>query len=244
MTGANPDLPILDELGAEFASLVETEFGRSHQRERIRPLKTSPTRRSRGARRVARRSSLVLVLLCLVGGVALAARFGAGEKAMNTSPTVIGNDAAGKWQLSAYRNEGRLCLAFTSAGEPSSKCGPELSPSGLRATSAIADRRFVIGLTGPRVHWVRVAAGATAVRTATRPVAEDDDTKGAGVPEGTRWFVVPLARGQGGLPVPAVVQPLDVDGRRLGAPYVDCSLGVVGSKCLSEIRSRAADATR
>lgn len=249
---ANPDLPILDELGAEFAAMVDADFAaspgrrhgeRPHQRARLPQVAPRPRR---GAHRVARRVAILLVLLCLIGGVALAAHFGAGagQKDAHTAPTVIGQDTGGRWRLSAYRDRGRICLLFSAGGELTERCGqPGLSR--LQVTSAIADgHRYVVGLAPPRVRAVAVQVAGASATAATGPVADPDAADGAGVPRAARWFVVPIDPGAAQLQAPAAVVALDGRGHRLGPAYADCSLGGIDAACQRRIRARAGRASR
>src|SRR5262249_41274599 len=200
VSGQDSKLPILEELGAEFSRLVEVELGRAaisanghERRQRARLPQRPPARRASGARRVARRAVVVLVLLCLVGGIALAARFASdGGVPANTKPATLA--AADSWRLLGYRDEGRLCLLFASGGELGGECGAAPRPDGVRATSlALPQRRFVLGLAGSRVKRVEVRIGARSslVRT-RRPSAAG---RAAGVPADVRWFVASTAGG-------------------------------------------------
>jgi hypothetical protein len=243
VSGANPDLPILDELGAEFETLAEAELNRATHPERARlPRRTSRAGSARGARRVARRSAVVLVLLCLIGGVALAARFGGGGGSAHTSPATLGVSDALGWRLSAYRDRGRLCLAFTVGAELTSKCGPNLRRGELWAASALGgERRYVVGLAGAGVAAVEVRAGGSRAIGPARAPLDPDAARSAGLPARTRWFVVSVPRRRAGR-APARAFTLDGRNRRLGPAYLDCSLGVVGP-CSHRIRSQAAGAS-
>ncbi len=130
MSGRNPDLPILDELGAELEGLMASAF--AAEGERVPPATDGHTARRRAplapprragergaqARRIARRAAIVLVLVCLVGGVAFAALHGGGGSGgqSHTAPTLLGRDAGGAWSFSVYRDEGMLCTVFTPRG--------------------------------------------------------------------------------------------------------------------------------
>lgn len=235
----NADLPILDELGAEFSQLIAAELGEPTRRPE--PHTRIPRRRSRGAHRVARRAAIVLSLLCLVGGVALAARFSAGgEHPVNSEPATLGTGAIG-WELSGYRNDGRLCFILMAGGEPSAHCEGEPAPTGLRLASVVAEgHRFVFGLAGSRVRAIDVrVADASADGIATRAVAPGSDPAAAGVEPGTRWFVAVLPSADNS---PATVIARDRKGARLGKPLLDCSLGLLSPACERQIRSQAADA--
>lgn len=265
MTGANPDLPILDELREELEALAAAEpvngngrHGSVHprpvrrephpaprERQRMPAASPAPRRRRGQAPRVARRATIVLVLLCLIGGVALAARFGASGRDVpaHTAPALLGRAASGEWRLSAYRDRGRLCFYFAApSGELSSDCGAEPAADGLRATSVVdGGRRFVVGLAGPHVAAITLAAGPARGGSATRRPLDLDAAAASGVPAGARWFVIDLDAGSAGR-APALVTPLDGDGQPLGAPFADCSLGVIGAACERRIRAAAANA--
>jgi hypothetical protein len=257
VTGRNPDLPILDELGAEFTALVESTFASECPAPRRRaPLPAAPPRRERGAqaRRIGRRSAIVLVLLCAVGGVAFAALRGGGDgsgAADHTSPTQLGRADDGAWNLSAYRDEGRLCTVFVPrGGELSGNCGAAPQPGQVRTGSAIDDgRRYLFGVAGAGVEKVSVAADGSTSGHETWPTAiarvhlpvDRTAAHASGFPADDGWFVVDLgpagrvARAK----APAVVTPLDAHGRRAGPPYVDCSLGVIGAACKRRIEAAA-----
>jgi hypothetical protein len=215
-----------------------------------------PPRRSgeRGAqaRRVGRRAAIVLVLLCLVGGVAFAAFRGGGSGGQgHTSPALLGEDAGGAWTLSAYRDRGRLCTVFLpEGGELSGNCGAVPGGGRVRAGSAVAGgHRYVFGVAGPEVARAAVSLAEEGLTPASRrtggaPVrrpVDRDAAKDAGLPAGDGWFVLdlgPVGRGRGAA-APAVVVPLTGHGRRAGPPYVDCSLGVLNDACRHRIESAA-----
>jgi hypothetical protein len=256
----NPDLPILDELGAELEALARTASATEADRHTAR--RRAPAPASRGARerraqarRIGRRAAIVLVLICLVGGVAFAALRGGGGSGgrAHTTPALLGRDPGGAWSFSAYRDEGRLCTVFVPrGGELSGNCGPAPGRGRLRAESAIAaGRRYVFGVTGPGVERVSASLeGAGAARPDTRRSASSDTrapvdrgaASDAGFPAGNRWFVIDLGPvRRGGQPAaPAVVTPLTRQGHRVGPSYVDCSLGVIAPACRRRIESAAA----
>jgi hypothetical protein len=286
VSARNPDLPILEELGAEFETLVRTTYAaegergataaRRGQPERERtavpgdrptpdrhtvrrraPLPASRGAGERGAqaRRIGRRAAIVLVLICLVGGVALAALRGGGDSGgeAHTTPALLGRDDAGAWSFSVYRDEGRLCTVFVPrGGELSGNCGTAPDRGHLRAGSAIAaGRRYVFGLTGPEVERVTAAlavpgaaasvAGRAIAAARVRGPGDKGAARGAGFPAGDGWFVVDLGpvhriRRPG---APAVVTPFTRHGHRVGPAYVDCSLGVIAPACRRRIESAA-----
>jgi hypothetical protein len=244
----NPDLPILDEIGRELEQLAAASP------TALRPAAAPPARRRRGAHsasrrgaRITRRAGVLLVLLCLVGGVALAARFAAGgdRAPSHTAPALLGRAGGGAWRVSAYRDQGRLCfLLMTPGGALTSECGSEPGAEGVRATSLnAAGQRLVAGLAGPRVAAVEVRSAGQRADAPTHAAADPGAAAEAGVPAGSRWFVVALPDGPAGSD-PALVTPLDRAGQRLGRPYLDCSLGVIGRGCERRIRAAASAAER
>lgn len=272
MRERNPDLPLLDELGNEFEAMVEAAWAAEaptaarptpdpagadrHTARRRAPAPPSRQARERGAqvRRVGRRATILLVLVCLIGGVAFAALRGGGSNGpAHTAPTPLGRAGDGAWSFSAYRDGGRLCTVFVPrGGELSGSCGAAPGPGQLRAGSAIAGgRRYIFGITGAGVarataslaegagtpNGIRRKAAGLARAPIDRSAAAD-----AGFPAGDGWFVFDLgpvgSTGRAG--APAVVTPFDRRGRRAGPAYVDCSLGIIGPACKRRIEAAAA----
>jgi hypothetical protein len=268
MNQRNPDLPILDELGAEFEAMVSAAWASEgnrpaaadspdrHTARRRLPATPSRATRERGAqvRRVGRRAAIVLVLVCLIGGVAFAALNGGGSgDHAHTAPTSLGHAADGAWSFSAYRDEGRLCTVFVPrGGELSGNCGDAPAHGQVHAGSAIAGgHRYVFGVAGQGVASVSTSLGEDRLagvdrHTGVAPVHAPVDRDGAddaGFPAGDGWFVLDLGpvHDAAGQPcAPAVVVPLDRDGRRAGPAYVDCSLGVIAPACKRRIEAAAA----
>jgi hypothetical protein len=281
VSGRNPDLPILDELGAELAALAAAAVAAErrpgggtepavaapapaaaaptaevddHTARRRAPAMPSRARRERGAqaRRISRRAAIVLVLICLVGGVAFAALRGGGSDGHgHTTPALLGRDPGGAWSFSAYRDGSRLCTVFVPrGGELSGSCGPAPGSGQLRAGSAIvAGHRYVFGVAGPGVARASISitengqthgAWRTGVAGVHRP-ADRDAATDAGVPPADAWFVADLGAVRRGDPsaAPAVVTPFTRHGHRAGPPYVDCSLGELAPACMQRIRSAA-----
>jgi hypothetical protein len=254
MSARNPDLPILDELAAEFEAMVTAASETEHTARRRAPLPAPRRSRERGAqaRRVGRRAAVMLVLLCLVGGVAFAAlRGGDSGSHGHTTPALLGRDDGGAWTFSAYLDEGRLCTVFVpKGGELSGNCGTAPGQGRLRAGSAVAaGHRYVFGVAGPEVGRASISlseeglsraswrTGAAGIR---RPIDPDAATD-AGLPAGDGWFVVdlgPVGSGKDAA-APAVVVPFTKHGHRTGPPYVDCSLGVLNPACERRIESAA-----
>ncbi len=279
MIESNQDLPILDELGIEFEAMVaaaytaedegapapglaEDEAAPAAEPERRhgerRRIATTPSRRTRERRaqvsRVGRRAAILLLLVCLIGGVAFAALRGgdSGEHPAHTAPTQLGRAGDGAWSFSAYRDEGRLCTVFLPrGGELSGNCGAAPGAGRVRAGSAVADgRRYVFGVTGTGVARVSTSIDEEGLsRAAWRTgggAAEAPTDRGAataaGFPAGDGWFVLDLGpvKASAGSGAPAVVTPLDQRGHRAGPSYVDCSLGIIGPACKRRIEAAAA----
>jgi hypothetical protein len=277
----NPDLPILDEIGAEFEAMVSAAWAaeaegiptgdstpatvptsatapadepdRHTARRRLPATPSRATRERRSqARRVGRRTVILLVLVCLVGGAAFAALRGGSTDHGHTSPTQLGRADDGTWTFSTYRDEGKLCTVFVpKGGELSGSCGDTPAPGHVRAGSAVAGgRRYVFGVTGPGVARVTTTLDESGEDRATwttaggsvRPPLDRAAASGAGFPAGDGWFVVDLgpvsATGQAA--APAVVTPFTRHGHRTGPAYVDCSLGIIGPACKQRIEAAAA----
>jgi hypothetical protein len=278
MSGRNTDLPILDELGAEFEAMVSAAWATeadalpdavdaaagpvrpaapadSHAPRRRLPATPARARRERGAqaRRVGRRAAIVLLLVCLIGGVAFAALNGRGSgDHSHTAPTPLGRAANGAWSFSAYRDEGRLCTVFVPrGGELSGNCGAAPAHGQVRAGSAIAGgRRYVFGVAGSGVGHVSTRLAAKLPPSSSsfngvsfvRAPIDRDAASDAGFPAGDGWFVLDLGHvpgAAGRADAPAVVVPIEREGRR-GPAYVDCSLGVIGPACKRRIEAAAA----
>jgi hypothetical protein len=258
VSGRNPDLPILDELGAEFEALARSASEAATDRHPVRrraAVAPSRARREREAqaRRVGRRAAIVLVLVCLVGGVAFAALRGgdASSGHAHTAPALLGRDAGGAWSFSVYRDAGRLCTVFVPrGGELSGNCGAAPGHGRLRSGSAIAaGHRYVFGVAGPAVERASVALSETGATSAAwrtgaasvRGPVDADAASDAGLPAGDGWFVLDLGPVKHGrqAAAPAVVIPLTRHGHHAGPPYVDCSLGVLAPACLRRIESAA-----
>jgi hypothetical protein len=267
MNQRNPDLPILDELGAEFEAMVSAAWAGDaddapaadstarHTARRRLPATPSPATRRRGAqaRRVGRRAAIAAVLVCMIGGVAFAALNGGGSSGnSHTAPTPLGHAADGAWSFSAYRDEGRLCTVFVPrGGELSGNCGAAPARGQVRAGSAIAGgHRYVFGVAGAGVERVSASLGedhpaGADRRTGVAPIHVPVDRDGAdvaGFPAVDGWFVLdvgPVQSATGRPGVPAVVVPLDRQGRRVGPAYVDCSLGVIDPACKRRIEAAA-----
>ncbi|HVY77494.1 MAG TPA: hypothetical protein VG898_03210 [Solirubrobacterales bacterium] len=252
-TAPRSDLPILDELREEFLALATEIAATEDPTPRARPAAprarrgdhaeqpprfASSSRRSGRSRRIARRTATVLALLCLVGGVAVAARFGQNDAPpAHTDPARLAHSASQGWQIFAYRDKDRECVLLVADGDPASACGPSLANDGLLVSSVVGERgRLAFGLTGPAVVSVLVHSGSHRIETRTSP-GGTNAAAAAGVPDGTRWFVASLGDGERFRPVR--VSGLDRAGERTGRSVLDCSLGPIGPACARTIEDRA-----
>ncbi len=246
-TPRNPDLPIVDELRAELrARLAADVSGQGQDAPQQTARRRAPERKPQrlgAARRVTRRSIVIVALLCLIAGVALAQLDSrGGGPPRHTAPTALG--ANGDWTISGYRDEARLCLVFSAekAGI-TSDCGSTPPADGLRATSLVAaGRRFVAGIAGARVRRVSVRVGGRRVQVATRSPAHPHAARAAGVPPGLRWFVADLGVGAGS--APAHLAGLARANRPTGPGLLDCSLELVGESCRRAYEDRAYERIR
>jgi hypothetical protein len=245
LSGPRPDLPILEEIGAELAAMARDAAARDRARRAPRPRARAPRERRAQAHRIGRRAALALVLLCLVGGVAFAALGGRGTGPDHTAPALLGRSVAGAWSLSVYRDEGRLCTVFVPrGGELRGNCGPAPLAGAVRAASAVvAGRRYVFGIAGAGVGRVGASlAGEPPGRGAhgaARAPGDPSAAADAGLPGRARWFVLDLGRAGRG-DDPALVVGLRRHGGRSGPAYADCSLGVIDEACRRRIGSSAA----
>ena len=243
----NDDLPILDELGAEYGALVERELRAAADRavparREHAPLRRDRRGRSPQARRVARRVPVTVGLLFLLTTTALAARsLVAGEDTPpDTRPAMLGADARAGWSLSAHRHDGRLCLSFVAGGALADACPGAPAPGGVRPLSTVTpERRYVVGAAGPQVDRVVVRADGRTARVRTHPAVDEAAAHRAGTAPGTRWFVAALPARTA--LSPARVQPVTAGGRASGPAVLDCSLGSDDPACLA---AATADAGR
>lgn len=226
----NQDLPILDELRAELRERV---------REQERRAAHSGRRRSRGfARRVTRRSVVILAMLSLVAGVALA-RLETGSSARHTDPRPLGSAAGAT--ISGYRDEGRLCFLLSVAGRTVADCGGVPGAHDLRVLSARARaRRYVFGLTGSKVHTILVRVDGQQQHVPAHPPRHPDAAREAEVPAGLRWFVATVPSTS----APAHLRALDPSGKATGHELLDCSLALQGPACRRAYEKRALTHTR
>jgi hypothetical protein len=219
----DPELPILAELEAELERELRALGQPAGPALRAIPLRTPA--------RVARRALVLVALLSLVGGSAVAGRavLAGSPRAPSSGPALLssGGQGADHWQLEAYLHEGSVCYAMFVADTASSACG---TPGGkeVRATSALSPtRRFVAGIAGAGVTHVLVRVGHRDLLIATHAPAGAHRAK---LSPGLRWFLASLA-GAGARQGPARVTPLDRAGRRVGPAVLDCSLGAGSPLC-------------
>ncbi|HTT95565.1 MAG TPA: hypothetical protein VMF55_12900 [Solirubrobacterales bacterium] len=240
----NPDLPIVDELRAQMRRrIIAAEVAAAKAPAAPRPHVSPPApparrgrERGRTVRRVTNRSLVIVALLCLIAGVALAAGLGShdGAAPRSTSPRLLGEGRG--VQLFGYRDEGRLCLRLRTAGHGAGSCAMEPDRGGLSAASEMVDgRRFVIGYAAPRIRRVGARVGRHAASAAARLPGDREAARQAGVPDRLRWFVVDL--GAAGTS-PARLRGFDAADRAVGG-LLDCSLGAPGIACRRAQEARA-----
>jgi hypothetical protein len=231
----NPDLPILDELRARMrAEILAREVASRQARPSRRPEPAAPTARvarRRGATlgRVTRRSAVIVALLCLLAGVALAAGIGlqGGNTPRSTSPELLGS--VGGARVFGYRDGDRLCLRLEADGHGVGSCDMAPTLDGLSAVSSlVAGDRYVLGYADPAIRRLRAKVdGRKVVGRASLPEDTEAATE-AGIPTGLRWYLLDL--GHVGRD-PAHLRGLDPTGRPLGRGVLDCSLAVIGRAC-------------
>lgn len=249
-------LPILLELEAEFDRELRALYPQS-DREDVRRRMALPahiarrmstparaTRRVLAPARVTRRALVLVALVSLVGASALAARsvLGGSHRA-SSAPELLaaGGPNAERWQLQSYLYEGSLCYSLFVVRSLSSVCGAP-GETGVRVSSILGPtRRFVVGLAGARVAWLRVRIGARTLLVATHPVPQTPGSHpatqardhGPATPAPSiRWFIASLSSAAA-RSAPALLIPLDGARRPVGSPLLDCDLGGASGLCQS-----------
>jgi len=225
-------------------------FGDAHELRIHRPQQQidPPPRRSRrgaawaargSAARVARRTLTLALLGCLIGASALATKSlvtssTPSDPGLRTSAaTTLGTGGAGAdaWTLSAYRRGVELCHDFLVARTLASSCDLPPSADGVVTDGAITPtRRFVVGFAGERVGSIEIQTGKRHLRVPTRQLPDAAAGRAASIPTDVRWFVAPLPR-PSYRPGPAHVTPLDMRGRALGAPQLECGIAPASTAC-------------
>jgi hypothetical protein len=205
--------------------------GRPSQRSRIRTKTRSPRQALRPTgSRIARRSLMLMVLLCLIGASAYGARqiLEGGD----SSPAVVhqsalvpvahGHSGPDTWSLHLYIRGGELCRVLVVGETESSRCSLAPRARLFGVTSMVSpSRRYVYGVSAAGITHVSIHTGSTtvAVSTHTPPTAA---AHAAGLPSGARWFLAILRRPIGE-PDPAVnVRGLDAGGRPITHTFIDC----------------------
>jgi hypothetical protein len=192
--------------------------------------------RTRTSSRVARRTLVLVALLCLVG----ASAFGAGHILSGApNPTIVhrsafvpvakGREGASEtrggdsWSLKLYMRGGELCRVLVVGEAESSRCSAPPGAHTLGVTSVISPtRRYFYGVVGPAVARVEVHAGelASSVSTHSSPPAL---ARAAGLPRGARWFVAIVGRPVGEPDPPAHVRGVGFKGRPVTGALIDCA---------------------
>jgi hypothetical protein len=233
----DPELPFLEALEREV------------HRSALRAARPSPHAHSRarrgehsgrgGVSRIARRSLILVALMCLIGASAFGADriFSGGvpnPNVVHQGPLVTvagGHAGTDVWWLRLYRREADLCRVLVVAETESSRCAPAPGAGSLAATSVVSPlRRYVFGVSGGEVAQVSVSVGSSTQTVATHAL-DTARVGGAGLPGGLRWFVAVLDRPAGAVNPPAVVRGVDAEHRVLGPARVSCVEGGEAESC-------------
>jgi len=223
----DPELDILRELEAEFEREL-TLIARARPRARWR---------DRVSVRVTRRALVLVGLVCLIGASALAGHSVLSGSPQKTSPpTLLASGGSGltSWQLESYVYRGTSCYALFAGGTVASKCQATPGRDGVNALSAVdPNERLVAGLAGNRVATVLIEVGKHRILDTTQ--SQRSGTRAVGLAHQMRWFVaiIPSKTSAAASP-PARLTPRAPDGRSLGPPILDCSLGGTSQMCARE----------
>lgn len=239
----HPDLPILDDLRSQLRAKIVADQVATHGRRRRGAPVPAPAvperrRRTRGALgRVTRRSVVIVALLCLIAGGALAAGLSlrGGSGPLDTEPQELGTQDGA--QVFGYRNDGHLCIRVETARRGAGYCGAAPTDASLNASSErMAGARYVVGYAAPRVRRVAVKVGDRRVVVAAHRPQDPEAAGDAGVPDRLRWFVADLGTATR---APAHLVALDANGHRVGPTLLDCSLAILDETCRRTYESRA-----
>jgi hypothetical protein len=194
----------------------------------------------RGASRIARRSLILVVLLCLIGASAYGARevFSGGGPNLTVArqgPSALlatGHSGADSWWLRSYKREGDLCRVLVVSGSSeSSRCAPAPGPRSVSSTSMVSpSRRYVFGMAGGDVARVSVRVGGSTLVVPTH-APNSARARAAALGSGVRWFLAILDRPSGNSNPPALVRGLDARGHALGAASVSCVESAEPQQC-------------
>jgi hypothetical protein len=242
-TPYDPELPFLTELENQVRGRAEGSV-QSERDGRSRAARPRQTRGSVGpsARRMLRRTAILVGLLCLIAASAFGARavFFHGDEspgAIHQSALVSvaeGRDGPEQWRLSVYTRGSELCSALIVLGQQaSSRCALSPAPDAIDVASlAGVSRRYVYGVGGSRVQAVRLLAGHTTLTVQTHPL-DGERARAAGVTNMAHYFLAVLPRpSRAGLSAVSVTG-LDAARRRLGQPQVTCVEEAAGGSCRS-----------
>jgi hypothetical protein len=207
---------------AVHAERTTQAANRGHQRTRA----LSPF----GAR-VARRTLMLVVLLCLIGASAFGADHALSGEAEDPTevrqgafvPVAAGRMGGERWSLRLYMRGGELCRVLSAGETASSRCSAPPRGAELGITSVVnSSRRYFYGVSGPAVARVTVHAGEAFANVPTH-VLTQQNAGAERLPKGARWFVTTLLRPVDEPDPPAQVQALDARGHQLGPSLTDCA---------------------
>jgi hypothetical protein len=173
--------------------------------------------------RIARRSLVLVGLLCLVGATAYgASRVFSSDTSNPLSPrlgkllTVADGNAGERWSLRLYVRGGELCRALLASETLSSRCEPSPTARAIQFTSAVSPtHRYVFGVTGAAIAKVslRIAGVEQTLQTHT---LDYTSAHAAGLPSDVRFFLAVLQRPPGNAEPPASVSAVGLPHRRRG----------------------------
>jgi hypothetical protein len=231
----DPELPFLADLEkrvrayAERAETLTTPSGDA----------VAPKQRRRTPRRLplraARRTAVLVTLLCLLAATAFGTRaafFTSAQSPIQPHQSRFvalahGRAGADRWTLRLYARGGQVCSELNVvAQQASSRCVPPPGKTALAASGLTSvARAYVFGTTGARVDTVTVRAGGAPLDIATHPLGKS--ARALGVPASTRYFVAVLQPRSGRSARRATLTGRDRVHAPLGRPSVVC-LGELG----------------
>jgi hypothetical protein len=184
----------------------------------------------RASMRIARRSLTLLALLSLIG----ASAYGASKVFSGSAPNPLaprqsayaavasGHSGADTWKLGLYTRGNELCRVLEVGEIEASQCAEAPSATGIEVTSAESPtRRYAFGVTGAGVLQVHVRLGGQSATAATH-VPGQRQRRTAGLPAGTRFYLVALPRQAGNGSPEALVQGIGAHGKPLARAVPSC----------------------
>lgn len=184
----------------------------------------------RTSMRIARRSLVLVALLCLIG----ASAYGASEVFSGgaTDPldakrgafavVASGHLGSDSWALRLYMRGGELCRVLSVAETEASQCAGTPGPDILEATSLQSPSRlYVFGVTGSAVARVRIRVAGQRRTVATRSSSARQE-RIADLPARVRYYLFSLPRASAPTSPAALVEGVGTDGHTLGKPVPSC----------------------